>query len=244
LDSFNVHELFDVIRSKWIEECESMPWCNLQGFCAIHNAKRIPKPTNIRAIEKKRADTLYKHKIVTGDISIPSKRPAPPVESELVQVFIGEFVTDGVLGVLKRRRLGKEREVPTLAEIASAASLPRPLALAVPEGPSIEAEEEPPFLPDINVSCVLGTDLPRVVDPDVPFTSWCYEWERRTRQTYLVRNSVIDLRKTDFFSRRVMISRKRTRNLGDLFNAWKHSINQLPEEQTVDITASDVDDFN
>jgi hypothetical protein len=246
LDSFNVHELFDVIRTEWIRSCESLPWCNLEGFCALHNSKRVPKPTNIRASEKRRADTLYKHKIVMVDPVVPLKRPIMLDESELVQTDIREFVSHGkLLGTHKRRKLEKEREVPTLIEVASAASLPRPPALAVPEGPSTDVEDlEPPFLPDPSVSCVGDTELPRLIDPDHPFASWCCAWERSARQTHFMRKEVFDIRKTDFFTRRVMISRKRTRNLADLYNTWKHSIKQLPEEIAVDVTASDVDDFD
>ena len=80
--------------------------------------------------------------------------------------------------------------------------------------------------------------------PEHPLASWCYVWKCVSGWSYLVHQETLDIRKSDFFDQRVMVSRKRTRNLGDLFNTWKHSIEQLPEEEAIDLTLSDVNDFD
>jgi hypothetical protein len=245
-DSFNVHELFDVIRKEWTRSCEGLAWCNLDGFCAVHNAKRVPKPTNIRRTEKLRADTQYKHRFVMSETPVvPLKRAAPPLESELVQTDLREFVNQGILGTLKRRKLGKERALPTLSEVETVASptgLPRLATFVEPSADDIVLDDV--LLTDPSISCIDNNLLPRLADPDHPLASWCYVWERKTRQTHFVRQKVFDIRKSDFFDRRVMVSRKRTRNLADLFNTWKHSVMQLLDERAIEFDKSDVNDFN
>jgi hypothetical protein len=248
LDSFNVHELFDVIRKEWTESCEKQPWCDLEGFCAIHNKARIAKPAKILATEKRREDTLYKHRFVMTDTpqGVPHKRAARP-DSELRQTDLLEFVNQGHLGALKRLRTDGDPThmgVPTVLRVDAGAGMR--IEPAVPAGPlTIEVEgdalEQDP--PDTSVSCSSSDLLPRLPAPGHPLASHCFVWERINGRTHLVRKETLDLRKTDFFTRRVMVSRKRTRNLADLFNTWKHSIDNLPEEKAVDLTLMDVDDF-
>jgi hypothetical protein len=250
LDSFNVHDLFDVIRKEWIRCCENQAWCDLEGFCALHNKARIAKPADILASEKRREDTLYKHKFVMSETpsAVPHKRAARP-DSELRQTDLLEFVNQGHLGVHKRLKssadpshrgistaVGVEASVGKRVEPAIAAG---PLAFMAADG---DAPEED-FVPDLSISCHSTDLLPRLPAPDHPLATLCYVWKRTRGRAYLVRQEVLDLRKSDFFDRRVMVSRKRTRNLGDLFNTWKHSIEHLPEEKAVDLTLMDVDDF-
>jgi hypothetical protein len=59
-----------------------------------------------------------------------------------------------------------------------------------------------------------------------------------------MRQEVLDITKSDFFDRCVLVSRKRVRNLGDLFNTWKNSVMQLPQERAIEPTPMDVDDFD
>jgi hypothetical protein len=116
---------------------------------------------------------------------------------------------------------------------------------AVAAGPFMYEEEGDAMMmdpPDTSVSCLSRDPLPRLPAPGHPLASHCYVWESVRGRTHLLRKEVLDLRKTDFFDRRVMVSRKRTRNLADLFNTWKHSIKQLPEEREIDLL--DVDDFD
>jgi hypothetical protein len=176
---------------------------------------------------------------------VPLKRAAPPLESELVQTDLWEFVNQGILGTLKRRKLGKERALPTLSEVETVASptgLPRLATFVEPSADDIVLDDV--LLTDPSISCIDNNLLPRLADPDHPLASWCYVWERKTRQTHFVRQKVFDIRKSDFFDRRVMVSRKRTRNLADLFNTWKHSVMQLLDERAIEFDKSDVNDFN
>ena len=77
IDSFNVHELFDVICKEWIRSCESLPWCDVEGFCAIHNAKRILKPADVHASKKARTATLYKYRLEMAEHLVPLNRSGP-----------------------------------------------------------------------------------------------------------------------------------------------------------------------
>jgi hypothetical protein len=136
--------------------------------------------------------------------------------------------------------------IPTVVDVEAGAGMRIEPAIAA--GPSTDVTEggapmEEPHL-DLSISCLSTDPLPRMPAPDHPLASWCYVWKRISGRSYLVRQEYLDIRKSDFFDRRVMVSRKRTRNLGDLFNTWKHSIEQLPEEKAIDLTLSDVNDFD
>jgi hypothetical protein len=169
-------------------------------------------------------------------------------ESELVQLDLQECVNQGHLGALKQLRMMEDPAhagLPTVLHVDADVGKHTELAIAVgllmfkEEG---DADVLPP--PDLSVSCSSTDLLPQLPTPGHPLASHCYVWERIHGRTHLLRKEVLNLRKMDFFDWGVMVSRKCTRNLTDLFNTWKHSIKQLPEEIAVDLTLSDMDDFD
>jgi hypothetical protein len=241
-ESFNIHKLFDVIRETWYLRCEEQPWCDLQGLCAIHNMYTIPKPPEMVRAVNMRERSLYKYRIEGS--STVAKRPRSPSPTYWRQTHLSEYVVEGRLSAKRPKishesasRSGSSDEGGEGPGVAPGKELPAPNAAQ-----GVQAELAP-HAPDLLVSCRYGTDLPRLPDTSDGTRSWLCFWEEHAGRTSFVRREMLDLRKTDFFSRRALVSRKRTRNLFDLTSTWRKNAKQLPSEQ-LDIDRQDVDEWS
>jgi hypothetical protein len=242
-ESFDIHELFRIIRESWLTECSKLGWCDLDGYCSLHSWHNFQKPADILLAVKQREDSLYEHRFTTSTASVARGHKRKASGTELVQQSLLEYVHEGHLARHKRIRLqtaspNSGGSSPTGEGSASnSKEFPEPRVEFAPA-------KEPALAVDLSVSCLSNdVSLPhRPLPEGAELCSWLRHWEVPSGRLSLMQSLEFDIRKSDFFSRREMVSRKRTRNLGDLFRAWRNAATQLPIEQ-VDMTLDDVSNW-
>jgi hypothetical protein len=241
-ESFNVHELFDVIRKSWSMEYNKLPWCDLEGRCALHNHMTLPMPPEISAEVDNRLKSLFKHSF-EGSASIGrSQRKHHKRSDDLTQRLLVDWVADGRL--TKCRRGVQDVQGDASNAVASGSSSGTPRETVVMTGTQEKTAEddvqttapevrEPS--PDISVLCLYGgDDLPRISPEDKRPCSLLYSWECQAGRASLVQRWRFDVYKTDLSSRWFLVSRKRIKNLYDLAAAWRASqINSLTAANAV-----------
>jgi hypothetical protein len=241
-ESFNVHELFDVMRKSWSREYYKLPWCDLEGRCALHNNTTLPMPSHIADAVDKRLKSLYKHTFSASAVVGRSQRKRRQRSDDLTQALLGDWVSDGRL--TKRRRGANPvsgHDTNAQAGPGSADTRPGPVQCDEVPGESPVADDgeqiadvEPEQ--DVSTSCRFGgPDLPRLIleSRNRPL-GFLYSWEEQAGKASLVQKAVFDLYKTDIVDRRFLVSRKRTKNLYDLAAAWRASqINSLDADNAL-----------
>jgi len=232
-EDFDVKSLFATIRKSWVENLPSIVRCNLEGRCALHNSATMQHtiPPNLLAAEKKRLDASeFKYSLLQNVSSLTDiQTPGASGSSEtLHQETLDRFWTDQPSGSRtsrKRRQPSPDlvRQVKRKGDKSSASVTYETIVVPPPSS-------EPSKVPDTNlsVSC-RSTDstLPRLPEPDGPF-SWAVRWKHSERHGLMLeRTKVFDFFKTSFFNRRMLVSRKRTTNLFDLASVWRKAANTV-----------------
>lgn len=246
-EEFNVKELIKQIQNVWSIGDADQHFCNLQGACSLHNWKTIKVPTDLQVRENRRLGTAkYKH-VISGldSISIdsvrqPRKRTYAP---DAQQRTLGQFwpgVTQDPESVSEPKRRKTANPVDTANETAASSSR-LPVAqqhemIQISPGESSDDEELVPVVMTDSVSCLSTDDtLPRMEEPDEPY-AWARYWEYNSLSGLsLVHGKVLDIRRTDLHTRRMLVSRKRTQNVFDLTAAWRKAlINSALEVEPID----------
>jgi hypothetical protein len=242
-ETFNIHDLHHTIIKSWSEGRDALPWCNLEGRCALHNHNTIPMPDNVRADVNKRLDSLYKHRF-SGSAEIASgsrivKRRLP--SEDLTQSRLDSFVSEGQL-LTKRPRIGSvSRDESDVAMFASEVARYSSSEEEIEDSADLPARSSPV---DLSVSCrSTDTSLPRLVEPDGPF-SHLVTWESVNGRASFSHKESLDLTKTDFLKRRMLVSRKRTRNMFDLTSAWRKAMMKIDSETAPDADSDPVNAWN
>ena len=238
-ESFNVHEMFDSIKTVWSEEYNQIPWCDLQGRCAHHNSDTIPMPNQVRRAAETRAKTLYKHTIV-GSATISTGTPQARKRGlgEGVQTTLEEWIGEGP--AWKRAR--EMTSAVEALQVDEPETEERPFSnegLAALQYAASRAASPIPDSQSFEVSCrSLDPSLPRVEALEGP-VSRRYKWESSGKGIpVFAYTSEFDLYKTDFPGRRFLVSRKRTYNAFDLIATWRRSQMSQADTDTLSETAN------
>jgi hypothetical protein len=181
-ESFNVHELFDVIRKSWSMEYNKLPWCDLEGQCVLHNHTTLRMPPEIAAEVDNRLKSLYKHLFVGSATTGRSQRKRCQRSDDLTQQMLNDWVSDRRL---TKRRCGVQDiqgDAFNAAASGSSSGTPRETVVmtgtqekTVEDDAQTAAPEVHEPSPDVTVSCRFGaSDLPRISLEDDRPASFLY----------------------------------------------------------------------
>jgi len=221
-DEFNVHELWDTIKSTWMNKVNSMPWCS-------HTRCEIPEHEGAL------------NKLITSEANMKKRSFDAFVwhDGTLIDWRLGP-------GYAKKQRLSRfnsrvipldETESQKQARLFYAAGRLRTMTVPLAPLVGLASGSEAPVGERVFCS-VTPSDLP---EPG-PYRSHLIE--RGMSGHHMSRSWLprFDIRKTDFLSRNFIVSRKRNIQMSDLTTQWRKSVLQAHmDRQYAEIM--DVDDW-